>query len=262
MTAHPSGPRVPRQRSAPPRVRVAGTPVDLCDVAEFVGLTTRWATHGRRAVVIGINAHVVNVRAGNPAFAAAVAAADLNLPDGQSIVWASRLLGHQPRGGVPLTHTTDAMCGAWAAAALPVYLLGGRPGVAQRAGERLTARYGLCVAGARDGYFHDDDPDVVAAVNASGARILMVGLGNPRQELWVAANRDRLAPPVVLTCGGWLDWTAGERRPCPPWLYRAGLEWAYRLGQEPRRLVRRYLAGNPAFLWRVAANYRADRAGG
>jgi N-acetylglucosaminyldiphosphoundecaprenol N-acetyl-beta-D-mannosaminyltransferase len=242
------------------RVLVGGTPVDLCGPSDFVELTTRWAADGRRSTVFGINSHVVNVCARDPSFAAAVASGDLNFPDGQSVVWAARALGHPVRGRVPLTHMTGAMCTSWAAAGLPVYLLGGRPGVAARAGARLTAVYGLQIAGTGHGYFSADDEDrVLADINASGATILMVGLGNPRQEIWVQAVRDRLTPPVILTCGGWLDWTAGDRRPCPPWIYRLGLEWAYRLSQEPRRLFARYVLGNPTFVYRVIRSRSADR---
>ncbi|GIL31338.1 WecB/TagA/CpsF family glycosyltransferase [Actinocatenispora comari] len=237
---------------APQRVHVGGTPVDLCDTDDLVGLTTQWAATGRRATVVGVNAHVVNLCARQPAFATAIAAADLNFPDGQSIVWAARLLGNRPKGRVPLTHVTAPLCGAWAAAGLPVFLLGGKPGVAERAGQRLRAEHGVRIAGARHGYFGPaDEPGLLAEINASGARILLVGLGNPRQELWLAEHRDALVPPVALTCGGWLDWTAGERRPCPPLVYRFGLEWAYRLAQEPRRLFARYVLGNPRFLYHV-----------
>ena len=105
---------------SPQRVHVGGTPVDLCGVDDLVELTTRWGVAGRRSTVVGVNAHVVNLCAADRAFAAAVAAADLNFPDGQSVVWAARLLGHRPRGRVPLTHVTAPMCGAWAAARLPV----------------------------------------------------------------------------------------------------------------------------------------------
>jgi N-acetylglucosaminyldiphosphoundecaprenol N-acetyl-beta-D-mannosaminyltransferase len=234
------------------RVLVGGTPVDLCGVADFVALTTRWAVADRPATVIGVNAHVVNLCAVDDRFAAAVRAGDLNFPDGQSVVLAARLLGYRTRGRVPLTHLTASMCTEWARHGLGVYLLGGRPGVAARAADRLAERYGLRVVGFSDGYFDDDQP-VLDAINASGARILVVGLGNPKQEVWVHARRADLRPAVALTCGGWLDWTAGMRRPCPRWLYRLGLEWAYRLAQEPRRLFRRYVLGNPAFVWRVLA---------
>jgi N-acetylglucosaminyldiphosphoundecaprenol N-acetyl-beta-D-mannosaminyltransferase len=243
---------------SPQRVLVGGVPVDLCAPAEFVALTTDWARSGRRATAVGINAHVVNLFARDPDFAAAVGGCDLSFPDGQSVVWAARALGHRPNGRVPLTHMTDTMCGAWAAAGLGVYLLGGRPGVADRAADRLRQRYGLTVVGTRDGYFSDSD-EVLQEINASPARILMVGLGSPKQEVWVHAQRHRLLPPLVLTCGGWLDWTADERRPCPQWIYRFGLEWAYRLGQEPRRLGRRYLLGNPMFVYRVLRTRAADR---
>jgi N-acetylglucosaminyldiphosphoundecaprenol N-acetyl-beta-D-mannosaminyltransferase len=189
----------------PARVLIGGVPVDRCSAGEFVGLTTRWATDGGKRTVVGVNAHVVNVAATNPSFAAALGASDLNLADGQSIVWAARLLGHRLPGRVPLTHLTSELCAAWAAADLPVYLLGGRPGIASRAAERLHAAYGTRVVGAAPGYFDDADPAIVAAINASGARIVLVGLGNPRQELWTHANRAQLAAGVVLTCGGWPD---------------------------------------------------------
>lgn len=248
----------------PQRVLVGGTPVDLCSPEQFVALTTHWARSGRRATVAGVNAHVVNMAAGNPEFAAAVAACDLLFPDGQSVVWAAKMLGSEPQGRVPLTHMTDAMCTAWAAAGLSVFLLGGKPGVAQRAGEKLAAGYGLRVAGVRDGYFLGANDEVLSEINDSGADIVMVGMGNPHQEVWLHAHRDRLAPPVALTCGGWLDWTAGERQPCPPWIYKYGLEWAYRLAQEPRRLFIRYVVGNPSFVYRVFRSRGADRrtAGG
>jgi N-acetylglucosaminyldiphosphoundecaprenol N-acetyl-beta-D-mannosaminyltransferase len=262
-SADPTEHRLTRAGAAPHRVRIAGVPVDLCSAEEFVTLTVALGSaSGGRATAVGVNAHVINICAQDSAFCAAVAASDLLFPDGQSVVWAARMAGHRPRGRVPLTHLTAQLGQAWAAAGLRIFLLGGRPGVAERAANRLAARYGVMIAGTRDGYFADRDDDlVVEAVNASGADVLVVGLGNPRQELWLHAHRARLAPPLALTCGGWLDWTAGDRRPCPPWIYRWGLEWAYRLGQEPRRLYVRYLVGNPAFVVRVVRQWGADRRG-
>lgn len=255
-------PQIPRQRSAPPaptRVRVGGAPVDMCSPEEFVDLTTSWSGGSGRYTVVGVNAHVVNTYARDTDFAGAVDASDLLFPDGQSVVWAARWLGHAPKGRVPLTHMTDAMCTAWAARKRPLFLLGGQPGVAERAGRVLADTYGVRIAGTAHGYF-DDDEKVLAEINGSGAQILLVGLGNPRQETWLHRHRHRLAPPVALTCGGWLDWTAGERKPCPQWIYRFGMEWAYRLAQEPRRLFRRYVVGNPRFVYHVVRTRRADRA--
>lgn len=245
--------------SANPRVLIAGTPVDLCSPSDFVELTTAWAAQDERATVFPINAHAVNLCAKDKAFADAVGRADLNFPDGQSVIWAASFRRHAHGGRVPLTHMTAAMCAAWAAARLRVYLLGGQPGVAERAATKLAETYGLSVVGVRDGYFNGADDEVVRDINASGAQILLVGLGNPKQEIWADAHRDALTPPVVMACGGWLDWTAGERRPCPPWIYRLSMEWAYRLAQEPRRLFGRYVVGNPSFVLRVLRSGKRDR---
>jgi N-acetylglucosaminyldiphosphoundecaprenol N-acetyl-beta-D-mannosaminyltransferase len=110
---------------------------------------------------------------------------------------------------------------------------------------------GLPVAGARTPPFPITaaDPDEeAAAINASGAQIVWVGLSTPMQERWMAANRDRLTAPVLIGVGAAFDLLCGQVRQAPRWIQHSGFEWAYRLGQEPRRLWRRYARNNPAFV--------------
>jgi N-acetylglucosaminyldiphosphoundecaprenol N-acetyl-beta-D-mannosaminyltransferase len=240
------------------RVMIGRVPVDLVNSREFVDTAAVWAVQGKRASIVCVNAYLVNLCARNPAMATAVARADMHLPDGHSVVLAAGLNRYAHQGRVAITHMHADMAAAWVAAGLRVFLWGSRPGVAARAAQRLRTEFGLDIVGVRDGYTGGTDQDIVAEVNASGAHILFIGLGSPKQEIWLDAHRDELKP-VALTCGGWLDWTAGVRKPCPEWIYRFGLEWAYRLAQEPRRLFKRYVIGNPTFLLRVLLSTRHDR---
>jgi N-acetylglucosaminyldiphosphoundecaprenol N-acetyl-beta-D-mannosaminyltransferase len=110
----------------------------------------------------------------------------------------------------------------------------------------------LKIAGARDGYFSPEEEEgVVDAINGSGARILLVAFGAPRQELWLARWRDRLLAPVSMGVGGLFDFYSGRIPRAPLWMREMGLEWVYRLMQEPGRMWRRYVIGNPLFLYRV-----------
>lgn len=240
------------------RVMIGRIPVDLVSPNEFVDMATDWATRGERASIIGVNAYVVNLCAKDPAMAAAVARADLLLPDGHSVVLAAGFNRYRHQGRVAITHMHADMAASWVAAGLRVFLWGSRPGVGAQAAHRLHTEFGLNIVGVRDGYTEGTDQDIIAEINATGADILFIGLGSPKQEVWLDAHRDELKP-VALTCGGWLDWTAGVRKPCPEWIYRFGLEWAYRLAQEPRRLFKRYVIGNPTFLLRVLRSTRHDR---
>src|SRR6185369_5501424 len=154
--------------------------------------------------------------------------------DGLGMEIAARLVH---RRGFPANlNGTDFLPPLLAAARAPVFLLGSRPGVAERAAGRLAAS-GAEVAGTCDGYAGmADNAALVAAINASGARILVAALGNPLQERWLLEHRAELAAPLLIGAGALLDFLAGEVSRAPAWARRARLEWLYRLAQEPRRL--------------------------
>ena len=164
--------------------------------------------------------------------------ADIVVADGMPVVWASSLLGAplpERIAGIDLMH---AVARALAARGGSVFLLGGDPGVGPAAAHALMgSNPGLFVAGTADGYFdRESDDAVVAAVNDSGADALFVGMGSPRQEEWVLGHGADLRPRIVLCIGGALEVVAGRRKRAPRWMQTAGLEWSYRLMQEPGRL--------------------------
>ena len=241
------------------RARVLGVQLDACTAEEFVGTVESWVDDGDRQFAVPINAHLVNLAARDRELAALLEHSGLNYADGQSVVWAARMLGHHVPARVPTPEMIYPIAEMLARRRLPVFLLGGRPEVVEAAAKRLRDRYpGLQIAGARDGYFPASaDAEVIEAINQSRARVLLVGLGNPKQEKWVAEHLGELRPNAILTCGGLYDWVSGRNRRAPAWMHRTGLEWLWRLLIEPRRLFVRYVVGNPRFcaalareLWR------------
>jgi N-acetylglucosaminyldiphosphoundecaprenol N-acetyl-beta-D-mannosaminyltransferase len=241
------------------RARVLGVPLDACSAKEFVGTVESWVDDGDRQFAVPINAHLVNLAGRDPQLAALLEHSGLNYADGQSVVWAARMLGHRVPARVPTTEMIYPIAEMLARRRFPVFLLGGQPEVVETAAKRLRDRYpGLEIAGTRDGYFGPDaDAEVIDAINQSRARVLLVGLGNPKQEKWVWEHLGELRPNAILTCGGLYDWVSGRNRRAPAWMHRSGLEWLWRLLIEPRRLFVRYVVGNPRFcaalareLWR------------
>ena len=189
-------------------------------------------------------------------FRDACATAQYQLADGQVVVLASRLLGSPVPERISGSDFLGAFCRHHRADDdVRVFLLGAAPGVAAEAARRINDRAGRAVVvdsfSPAQGFERDDlaSTEVVDRINRSGATVLAVALGAPRQELWIAAHRTRL-PAVTrfLPVGATLDFEAGRVRRAPAWVSRAGFEWLYRLGTEPRRLWRRYLLEGPRVL--------------
>jgi N-acetylglucosaminyldiphosphoundecaprenol N-acetyl-beta-D-mannosaminyltransferase len=182
----------------------------------------------------------------------AYARASLVLADGQPIVWTSALIGHRLPEKVSGSDLFLPLM-QWAAQGKRrVYLLGAGPGVAEEAARRLAADPGVTVCGTdapRIGLAPEPDEDlVVERVRAARPDLLLVCLGAPKAEIFLDRIRERVAPAVGLCFGGTLDFYVGRVRRAPRWMQRSGLEWLFRLAQEPRRLARRYLVNDPAFL--------------
>ena len=170
--------------------------------------------------------------------------------DGQSVVWASRLLGDPLPERVAGIDLMDALLALAEGRGYRVYFLGARAEVLERAVERLQERYpGLHVAGARDGYFNDDEAaDVCDAIRASRPDVLFVAMSSPRKEYFLGEFGPNLGVPFVMGVGGSIDVIAGLTRRAPAAWQRLGLEWLYRLLQEPRRMFRRYAVTNTRFI--------------
>jgi len=198
-----------------------------------------------------------------PAFAQVLRGADLVVPDGMGVVWALRLLGCRQVRRVYGPDATLLVLAAAERAAVPVGFYGAAPETLARLTAAVRVRFPeLRIAYALSPPFRpltaEEDEVVTRAVNASGARILFVGLGTPKQEYWMAAHRGRIRA-VMLGVGAAFDFLAGTKPQAPHWMMRAGLEWLFRLCTEPRRLWRRYLINNLRFVMLVAGQLLRSR---
>jgi N-acetylglucosaminyldiphosphoundecaprenol N-acetyl-beta-D-mannosaminyltransferase len=181
----------------------------------------------------------------------------LSTPDGMPLVWLSHLHGYRDAGRVYGPDLMLALCQRSAATGHRHFFYGGAPGIADRLASRLTDRFpGLIVAGTHTPPYRpadaDEDRAVLDAINAAEPDIVWVGLGTPKQDYWVSRHRDRLSAGALIAVGAAFDFHAGVLRQAPRWMQRSGMEWVFRLAQEPRRLAFRYLVYNPLFVAKVA----------
>lgn len=228
-------------------VSVAGVRVDSFTLSSLTERVLQMARSEGVDVAVGINAYVCNQARRDALFSGLLATAT-TYADGQSVVWASRLLGGRLPERLATTDVAAPILRAAADEGIHAFFLGGDEGVAEAAAERLRADIPGLQLRTHHGYFSAEETAVVLEeIRAHGTGILFVGMGDPAQQLWIDAHRD-LLPPAVLTCGGLFDWLSGRNPRAPEWMIRAGLEWLWRLALEPRRLGRRYLVGNPVFI--------------
>ena len=236
------------------RVDVLGVGFDNLTLDEAVArgmeLVCREGTH----YVVTPNPEIVGVCRENPAARDAVNGADLVLPDGVGVVKGAAMLGTPLKEKTPGIEFAAGLMGKMAQQGKSLYLLGAKPGVAELAGQRLTQRYpGLRIAGTHDGYFKEDGP-VVEAIRQSGADVVFVCLGAPKQELWMAKNGSATGAHLLCGLGGSLDVFAGVVARAPKFWSDHGLEWFYRLCKEPRRIGR--MMKLPLFLVHVKQEKR------
>ena len=181
-------------------------------------------------------------------------------------LWASRLLGSPLPEKVSGSDLLVPLMRLAAERRWRVYLLGGRPGVAEEAGEKLTRELGVTIVGTDSPIVGPDGTDdsseqTLERLTAASPDLVLVAFGAPKQELWIDRFGERLGPAVAMGVGGSLDFITGQVRRAPAWMSRAGLEWLFRLLQEPRRMWRRYLVEDPAFIAIVARSRRRTRPG-
>jgi N-acetylglucosaminyldiphosphoundecaprenol N-acetyl-beta-D-mannosaminyltransferase len=236
------------------------SPLSLEETAEQV---LAWARAAESRSVCAANVHMAMEAHDDPEFGALVNGADLVTPDGMPLVWGLRLLGRSHQDRVCGPDLTLEVCRLAAEHAVPVGFHGAREAVLTALCANLQRQYpGLQIPYAVSPPFRPPNPEEEAATEAairdSGARILFVGLGCPRQERWMHRHRDRL-PAVMLGVGAAFDFHAGTLRQAPRWMQRGGLEWLFRLAMEPRRLWRRYAKHNPRFLGLLAAQLLRSR---
>lgn len=234
------------------RLHVLGTPIDGLTMAEAVTSAERFIADKAGAHIVTANPEIVMRARSDAAFAAAIRAANVVLPDGIGIVWASRLLRRPVPERVPGIELTEALLQLSARRGYSVYFLGAEPGVAAAAVARLRRTHpDLSVSGHHHGYFTPtEEQAVIDEIQKRRPDILFVGLGAPRQELFIARLRSDATPetriPLAIGVGGTIDVLGGRARRAPGWTRTLGMEWLYRGVTEPRRLGR--LAVLPRFV--------------
>lgn len=244
----------------PPPTVLFGVPIDRLSMTEVVDELGRMVAAGRAAgtthQVATVNVDFLVNAFGDRALHALLGDADLCVGDGMPVLWAARLAGQPLPSRVTGVDLIPALAERSATTGWRIHMFGGAPGIAGRAAQLLNDRFpGAQVTGWSGPTIGDVTavgPEVIDALRDADADILCVALGNPKQEHFIAANRERLGVPVLIGVGGTLDLLVGERRRAPRWVQRVGLEWVFRAIQEPRRLGRRYARDIFIFLPRAA----------
>lgn len=250
-------PRIPGDPRAR-RVEVLGIEVDAVTIGEVPGCVAAWLQGGERqyVCVTGVHGVIEAQRSGD--LVEIHNGSGLTVPDGAPIAWAARWAGADEAEIVYGPEMMLEVCARSVSEGWRHFFYGGGAGTAELLAERLTERFpGLVVAGTLTPPFREltaaEDAEVIAQINASRAEIIWVGLSTPKQERWMAAHVGQLRRPAALFgVGAAFDVHAGLKRDAPVWMGRLGLRWAFRFAQEPRRLWRRYLINNPAFLVAIA----------
>jgi N-acetylglucosaminyldiphosphoundecaprenol N-acetyl-beta-D-mannosaminyltransferase len=221
--------------------------IDRTDFEETVARIVHLARSGAPAMVVTPNSDHIVALESDVALRAAYCDADVVVADGMPIVWASRLLREPLKERVTGADLMPRLCKVAADQRLKVFILGGKSGVPEEAARRLQATYpGLVVAGAYSppfGFERDpiENEAIVKMVAASDADLVFVGLGAPKQELWMHRHLSRFDKGVFLGIGAAVDFCAGQVKRAPKWMQLAGLEWMFRWSQDPARLTKRYL---------------------
>lgn len=245
----------------PESLELLGVRVDCVDQYEALARIGYLMDTPGLSQVVTLNPEYVMQAREKPELLRIINSSDLSVPDGIGIVWAARLLGKRLHRRVTGTGLLPEICRLSARKGRSLFLLGGRPGVADIAARELKNRFpDLVVAGTSN---NDPDPDAdidtVREINQSGAQVLAVAFGCPKQDYWIDRNRELLTTVrVAIGVGGALDFISGEIPRAPRWLRRAGLEWLFRLYQEPSRLWR--MLALPRFGWRVLKERRENTA--
>jgi N-acetylglucosaminyldiphosphoundecaprenol N-acetyl-beta-D-mannosaminyltransferase len=252
----------PEKRTHP--VEVLGTPIDATSYDHVLATLARHLGTDARSFAF-CNVHSVMTARRDPAVRRALAEADIRTPDGMPLVWVLRRRGLPEQSRVYGPDLMELALRHGVGLGWRHFLLGAAPETLDRLADRARALApGVCIVGTHSPPFRpmtaQEEAEVVAAIQASGANLVWIGLGMPKQELWMARARAQLPGVHLLAVGAAFDLISGTVPQAPDWMQDHGLEWAYRLWREPRRLWRRYLYNNPAFAVLATAEIILDRA--
>ncbi len=249
----------------PQRVQVMGVPVDCVTEATAVTLSMQAIMQRRQLRIVPINAAQTILAHENAQFRATIQQFELALADGKAVAWGAkwwlRLPVPEQVGVPPFVHKLLPTAAAHGAS---IFLFGAAEDVVHATAAHCMAAWPeLRIAGLRSGYFGaGEEASVVAQINDSGADILLVALPSPMKEFWVARQSSALLPPVIVGVGGLFDVMAGKVKAAPEPIRRMGMEWAFRMLQEPGRLWKRYMTTTPLYVYRLLRHYEPARPPG
>jgi N-acetylglucosaminyldiphosphoundecaprenol N-acetyl-beta-D-mannosaminyltransferase len=242
---------------------VLDSPIDVLTWNDAIRRISGWSENNESRVVCICNVHSVVTARGDAEFAKVIRSADMATPDGFPVALMLRRQGHAGQERINGPDLMLRYCVQAAARGESVYFFGGSDDTLLALRRALVGQCpGLKIAGMHSPPFRElteaEDAAIVAEINASGAGVVWVGLGCPKQEKWMAAHRGRING-VMVGVGAAFDYHAGTIRRAPLWMQNNGLEWLHRLASEPRRLWRRYLVTNTLFLWYAASQLLRGR---
>lgn len=236
-------------------IKILGVPVHAMTMQEAVKTLEERMLAKEQTFVVTANAEIIMMCQENAGYKKIICEdAELVLPDGAGAVWAGRHLGYNVPERVAGFDIYNELLDLSAHKGYKAYFFGGSPGIAEAAKAKAEELYpGVKVVGCHNGYFKDEDvPQIIADINASGADMLFVALGAPKQEKWLVAHRAELNAKILMGIGGSFDVLAGKMERAPKWMQDASLEWAFRLYKQPSRFMR--MMALPKFVIKVMAS--------
>lgn len=240
---------------------ILGVPVSTLELGSLLEVVHLWSRQSTHRIITYVNAHCLNLAQRYPHYLLLLQQADLVYSDGVSVVWASKMLGGNQLQKMTGGDWIHIFCKMAVRDSLRMYILGGYPGIVQRARLNLENKYpGIKIVGTSDGYFQEkSEQEVLSEIEATQPHVVFVGMGTPRQEEWIFSHRSKISAPVCWAVGALFDLVAGSERRVPAWMNSLGLEWFWRLLLDPRGKWKRYLIGNPVFVARVLRQTLAER---
>lgn len=235
---------------------VLGINVSAIDLPEAVEMADRWIAEGNRGYICVTGVHGVMEAQSDPELRHILNHAFINTPDGMPMSWVGRLQGFSKMDRVFGPDFMASLCQLSVERNYRQFLYGGEPGVAELLKEKLESRFpGLQIVGTYTPPFRDltveEEGQLTYQLQELQPHIVWIGLSTPKQERFMARYIDCLDVPLLVGVGAAFDYHTGRIRDCPSWIKRAGMQWLHRLLQDPKRLWKRYLKNNPAFLWRI-----------
>jgi len=231
---------------------------------EALGLVQTTLSNGAKETVSFINADCLNISCRDSEYRQILNSQKIVLPDGAGMSLACRMIGERLVANLNGTDLLPPLCEIADKNNYSMFLLGAAPGVAGRMKNNLEKMYpGMRVVGEQHGYFDHEtgSDDAIKKINEVKPNILLVAFGAPRQEKWIHKHRDEIDCNVLMGVGGLFDFYSGDKKRAPMWMRKSGVEWLYRLYLEPGRLWRRYIIGNPLFMYRMYRWKRKQNSG-